>query len=158
MAKELETYEDLYPSRFIRAADLKGRQVKLTIASVFHEVLTGEKGDETKVILAFKETPKQYVAPKIVGVCIREMFGRAVANWIGKRVVFYPTADLMPLKRGEPCVRVWGSPDIERDMTFQWTPPRRKAITLTVRCVRPSLDSAGRTAVDDATPEPPPEA
>lgn len=32
------------------------------------------------------------------------------------------------MRKGEPCIRVFGSPDIEDDMSCEWTPPKRRKL------------------------------
>jgi hypothetical protein len=78
-AKEAHTFDDLYAGRFFKASQMQGRNVTLTIADVWTEELEGEKGADRKAILAFRETDRQLVLPKINGVCIRAMFGANVS-------------------------------------------------------------------------------
>jgi hypothetical protein len=115
------TYDQLYPGRFIKAAELLGKKVTVTIADVELEDLEGEDGNKTKCIISFRESPKKLVACKTNGLCIKEMFGKDLANWMGKRITIFED-----VWNGEPCIRVWGSPDIESEMKVTVSLPRRR--------------------------------
>jgi hypothetical protein len=67
---------------------------------------------------------------KTNGICLREMFGVQLAEWVGKRVTIFPDT-----WNGEPAIRVWGSPDIAADRDVQITLPRRKPFKKTLRRV-----------------------
>jgi hypothetical protein len=55
------------------------------------------------------------------------MFGRKLAAWLGKRItLFEDTWD------GDPCLRVWGSPDIEKDMEVTVALPRKRPFNRTL--------------------------
>lgn len=140
-------YDQLYPGRFIKAGELLGKKVTLTIADVDLEDLMGDDGKEkAKAIVSFRETPKKLVTCKTNGICLREMFGKKLADWIGKRVVIFPD-----VWNGEPAVRVWGSPDIERDLDVQITLPRRRPFKKTLhRTVGRGEFDAGASRAADA--------
>ena len=155
MASELKSFDDLYPGRFIKAGQFHGKQVTLTIADVRHEQLEGERGKELKVILAFQKTDKQLVLCKLNGTCIKGMFTSSVANWIGKRITFFPTDTMMPMPtaKGDDrvCIRVWGSPDLASDVGVEWKPARRKATVYTMHAVKAAPQTA---ATPQAAPSP----
>jgi hypothetical protein len=120
--KKPSVFDQLYPGRFIKAGELLGKKVTLTIADVNLEELVGDDGKaKAKAIVSFKETDKGLVTCKTNGICLREMFGVQLADWVGKRVTIFPD-----VWNGEPAVRIWGSPDIERDVEVTVTLPRRK--------------------------------
>jgi hypothetical protein len=121
-------YDQLYPGRFIKAGEFNGKKVTLTIADVDTEKLQGDDGKEqTKAILAFREIDRKHVCCKTNGLCMKAMFGAILKDWIGKRVVFFPDT-----WNGEPAIRIWGSPDIERDVDVMVTLPRRKPFKKTM--------------------------
>lgn len=122
---EPQSFGELYPGRFLTAIDLGDNRPTVTIEKVWIEALEGEKGTEDKVIVAFVGKKKAYVLPKINAMSLAKMFGPNVQAWRGKRVTLYATADLMPIKRGEKCVRIWGSPDLDRDVSVEWKPAKR---------------------------------
>ncbi len=119
--KAPKTFDDLYPGRFLKAGNFDGRKITLTIERCDLEELEGDDGKKTKAIVFFRETPRALVACKTNGLCIREMFGTVLADWQGKRVILFPSE-----WNGEPCIRVWGSPDIAREMDVEVKLPRRK--------------------------------
>jgi hypothetical protein len=145
-----KTFSELYPGRFLHADHLGTKQHTLTIADVDVEDLHSEKGKQAKAVLAFERTPLLLVLAKINGTCLKAMFGPNVQDWKGKRVTFYATDKLAPMN-GEPCVRVFGSPDITRDIAVEYPMPRRKAIKMTLK---PTSNGA---KADAAPPQPKPE-
>lgn len=115
-------YDQLYPGRFIKAGELLGKKVTLTISDVELEDLVGDDAvPKTKCIISFKETPKKLVACKTNGLCVKEMFGKELANWLGKRVILFED-----VWNGEPCTRIWGSPDIQEEFEVTVELPRRR--------------------------------
>jgi hypothetical protein len=56
--------------------------------------------------------------------CLKALFGAETNGWIGHRV----TLGQEPTKTG-PGIRVHGSPDIDRDVIAEWTPPRQKKVS-----------------------------
>lgn len=54
--------DDVFPSPFLKAADLNGEPVTLTIASVTYETFKNRKGnDEQKPVVAFRKTKKRLI-------------------------------------------------------------------------------------------------
>src|SRR5210317_1260950 len=104
-------FDDLYPSRFLKAGNIPNGKANYTIKAVAREPLETDQGTEEKVIMTFEETAMQLVLAKVNAVCIRAMFGSDVQAWIGKRVTLYTTTAIMPFprRRDEPCIRVFGS-------------------------------------------------
>ena len=143
----LVDFDQLYPGRFIKAGELLGKQVTLTVTDIAHEELIGDDNKpSTKVTLSFKETPKKHVCCKTNAICMREMFGRKLEGWKGKKVTFFPDT-----WNGEPAIRVWGSPDIDREIEVMVTLPRRKPFKKTMH------PTGRKNAPPPAkTPEPPP--
>jgi hypothetical protein len=124
-------FDQLYPGRFIKAGELLGKKVTLTITDVDMEELVGEDNKpKAKATLAFRETEKQLVMCKTNGLCIKAMFGKKLADWVGKRVTVFPDT-----WNGEPCVRIWGSPDIAQDMEVEVSLPRRRPFKKTMHKV-----------------------
>jgi hypothetical protein len=124
------SYDQLYPGRFIKAAELLGKKVTLTITDVELEDLEGDDGKKTKALVRFKESPKMLVICKTNGICIKEMFGKQIADWIGKRITIFED-----VWNGEPCTRIWGSPDIPDNMDVSIQLPRRRPMARTLHKV-----------------------
>lgn len=142
-------WDELYPGRFLKAGEFKGKKPTLTIAAVKIEELVGDKGPQIKGVIRFERTEKELALNKTNGICLKEMFGRKVQEWVGKRVTLYAgTWD------GEECIRVWGSPDIaeDRDITVQL--PRKRPFKMTMhrveaqRQAKPQYDPDESRALD----------
>src|SRR5690349_21524144 len=84
-------WDELYPGRFIKVGELKGKNVTLRIADVDLEELGMDSDKKTKGVISFEKTPKKLALNKTNGLCIREMFGKTLANWIGKRITLFPS-------------------------------------------------------------------
>jgi len=123
-------WDQLYPGRFLKSGEFLGKRVTLTISEVQLDELEGDKGKQVKGILAFKETAKSLALNKTNGICLREMFGRKLSDWEGKRVTLFPSQ-----WNGEDCIRVWGSPDIAKDTDIEVKLPRRAPIKMTMHRV-----------------------
>jgi len=120
--KKPKSYDDLYPSRFLKASAFDGKKVTLTIQDCRREELEGENGEKkVKAIVSFRETERELVACKTNGLCLRDMFGTSLAGWVGKRVILFPDK-----WNGEPAIRVWGSPDIKAPFDVEVKLARRR--------------------------------
>lgn len=139
-------FDELFPNRFLKAGEFKGKDVTLTIKGVQREELEGDKGKETKAIVSFERTPKQLVLNKTNALCVRAMFGAEVDAWIGKRITFYPAH--IEFGDTDLAIRVRGSPDLQADMTFELKLARKKPKPTTLR------RTAKVTAVADEPPPP----
>ena len=112
-----KTFEEAFPSRFLKAALFDGKQVVLTVKDAYTEELEGDKGDKDekpkrKLILAFRERPLELVCCKTNAVCMKAMFGSKISDWIGKKISLFPTTTLFAGKTVD-CIRIYGSPDIQ---------------------------------------------
>jgi hypothetical protein len=142
-------WDELYPGRFIKAGLIGDGNARLTvtIGGIHTEELTTEQGTRVKGVLSFSDDKYQLPLNKTNGICMREMFGRKVQEWVGKRITLFSDT-----WNGEPCVRIWGSPDIAADMQVVVALPRRKPFTKTMHRV-----GAPSKAAKPAKPsEPPP--
>lgn len=121
-------FDQLYPGRFIKAGELLGKKVTLTIEDVNMEELLDEMNQKkAKALVSFKETTKQLVICKTNGICMKEMFGKQLSAWVGKRITIFEDT-----WNNEPATRIWGSPDIEKDMEVEISLPRRRAFKKTM--------------------------
>lgn len=124
-------FDQLYAGRFLKAGELLGKKVTLTITDVDLEDLQGDDGaKKAKAIISFEQTEKKLVACKTNGLCIKEMFGKELANWLGKRITIFEDT-----WNGEPCIRIWGSPDIADEFEVTVTLPRRRPFKKTMHKV-----------------------
>lgn len=131
-------FDQLYAGRFLKAGELLGKKVTLTISDVDLENLVGEDGaKKAKAIISFDKTEKKLVACKTNGICIKAMFGSKLSEWLGKRVTIFPDT-----WNGEPCIRVWGSPDIAQDLDVVIALPRRRPFTKTMHKIEAQTQAA----------------
>lgn len=129
--REARSYSDLYPGRFLKADQLMGAHVTLTIRAAYLDRLGRGDGAEDRGVLAFKETGRELVLNKINGECLRAMFGNVVAEWVGKRVTLYPSKDRFGSEQVD-CIRVSGSPDIDGPIQVRVRYTVRKPVRLTM--------------------------
>jgi hypothetical protein len=77
-----------FPSKFVKAADLQGREVRVTIGQVVMEVMNDGK---TKPVVYFTGRERGLALNKVNANTIEEMYGPDTNNWIGKGVELFPT-------------------------------------------------------------------
>jgi hypothetical protein len=84
---------EVYPSNFIAAGDLDGRDVTLTIARCADKNTVKREDGKLidKAVLYFKETPRGLIAGKTNLRSIRLMLGNEMSKWPGKQITVYPT-------------------------------------------------------------------
>lgn len=130
--KKPRDFDDLFKGRFLKAGNFGDQKVTLTIVDVNTEKLAGDDGQEkTKGILSFKETELGLVLNKTNATCIRELFGRELSKWLGRKVTFFASE-----WNGEPCIRCWGSPELDADKRIEVRLPKRKPISMVLHAVR----------------------
>jgi hypothetical protein len=124
-------FDELFPSRFLKAGLFLGKTPTFAISDVDTESLPQDDGKEkVRGIISFRETKMQLALNSTNGQCIKAMFGPKIADWIGKRLTLCTEKDRDPGGNGMvDCIRIAGSPDIERDMTIEIKMPRRKPKT-----------------------------
>jgi hypothetical protein len=107
----MATKEEAFPSRFLKAADLKGKACILQIIEAEFEELTDLQGKkQKKMVLHFKGTGKQLPLNVTNWNSVVDVTGEANSeNWIDFKIKVYP--DRTPLA-GEmkDCIRIT-SPD-----------------------------------------------
>lgn len=129
-AARLVDFDMLYPGRFLKAGLLGNSKRTLTISDIDLNELEGDDGKREKCVVSFADEKMQLVLNKTNGICLREMFGRVPYQWIGKRVCLFAGQH-----EGDPCIRVWGSPDLAEDMTVTIQLPKRRAFTMTMHAM-----------------------
>ena len=91
----------LFPSLYLGAADLHGKDATLTIRRIIVEELKTDRGDEKKPVIYFEETAakaaksgdkeKRIVLNKTNATAIAFLYGNEIDDWTGKRITIYPT-------------------------------------------------------------------
>lgn len=81
---------EAFQSNFLKADDLRGSPVTVTIASVgFEELGQGQK-KESKIILGFQGKEKRMVCNKTNATTIGKLYGDETDGWIGQRITIMP--------------------------------------------------------------------
>ena len=80
----------LFPSKYLKAGDLRGKDVTVTIADIEprHELKT-ERGSEEKPLMSFRGAKKGLVLNKTNAKTIAKLYGPEVTEWIGKPITLY---------------------------------------------------------------------
>ena len=127
------SYDELFPGRFLKAGLLKGKHVTVTIAGVYREPMEQEDGtEELQGIVGFKESPLELALNRTNGECLKAMFGPKPGEWIGKRGTIKPDR-CRAFGEEVDCIRIEGSPNLAKDVTFDLKLPRKKAKRSTMK-------------------------
>ena len=78
--------DQLYPSKYLSASDLKGKRLKATIAKVTIEEFTNDGEKQNKPIVHFKEAIKPLVANKTNVNILAKLCGDDTDDWTGKPI------------------------------------------------------------------------
>ncbi|MCF8014668.1 MAG: hypothetical protein K9L65_03035 [Chromatiaceae bacterium] len=92
----------LFPSNFLKAADLQGQVRRVTIESCMPEQL-GQ--GEIKPALQFRGVPKKLILNKTNGLLIAASFGTETTAWAGREIELYPE-NVMFQGQVVPAIRV----------------------------------------------------
>lgn len=76
----------LYPSTYLKAADLQGKPANVTIRAVVMEKI----GNDIKPVLYFQNKEKGMVLNKTNGVTIAQAYGHDTDDWSGGALVVFP--------------------------------------------------------------------
>jgi hypothetical protein len=101
------TRDEVFPSKYLKAADLKGKPQTVTIESAPYETLKGLDGKENKkIVLYFKNAQKTLPlnATNFDGVCDATGCSNT-EDWPGQRIELYPTRTTMGGKAVD-CIRI----------------------------------------------------
>jgi hypothetical protein len=103
----MPTKNDVFPSKYLKAADLNGRPLTLTIKSAPLEVLNGADGrQDQKMVLYFSETPKKMPLNRVNWDAVVDVTGEVDSdNWAGHKIEVFPTTTQMGGKTVD-CIRI----------------------------------------------------
>ena len=79
-----------FPSKFLKAADLKGHTVPVVIDCVVVEEVGNPDKPEQKPVLYFQGKDKGIVLNKINSTTISDAYGEETDDWSGKSLSLYP--------------------------------------------------------------------
>lgn len=92
---------DAFAATYLKAQDLMGQDVKLTI----DRVEVQEVGDDTKPVLYFRGKDKALVLNKTNASTIADQHGAETDHWPGKEITLFPSQTDFQGKQ-VPCIRV----------------------------------------------------
>lgn len=83
----------LFPSKYLCAADLRGRDVVVTIEAIAprDELLRQGGAKEYKPVMRLVGKTKALVLNKTNAKAIAKLYGNEVTAWLGKAITIYPT-------------------------------------------------------------------
>jgi hypothetical protein len=162
----MRTTRDCY-GEFIAAEDLGTVKATVQIVRMRKQEFEDprDKTKETKVVITFAPRPdgtprKEWICGPLSIAALEAMFGKDLKAWIGKRITLYATDKVMNFPGKGPCVRVYGSPDIAREVTSNWKVLQR-VIVQKLQPTGNGTDQQPQPLQDDAAPSdpnaPPPE-
>jgi hypothetical protein len=125
-------FRKLIASDYIAAADFGGKQPTLTIKSVQLVGLEDEKGkQQRRGVIHFKEAERGWILNRTNVEYLAAMFGQETDLWIGKRVTLLSVPVQFGAEKTEG-IRIAGSPDLDKAVTFVLRLPRKKPKTVTL--------------------------
>jgi hypothetical protein len=152
---------NLFPGRFLKSEEMRGRDATLTISDVLIEKMEDKKkGMVDRLILSFRETERQLLVNKTNAECMKGLFETdRPARWVGRKVTLYPvTVEAF----GAPtlAIRVRGSPELTQDKTISVKVGRNPAVSVTMKKTGQKAANGKQSAAAAPTPppEPPPDA
>ncbi len=154
----------LYPSEFLKAADLKGKQVTVTVTRVERKPVPmsgGRKGDCVLIHLA--KTAKKIICGKTNGYALALLLSPDASNasgrdWVGRRITLVSDLDEMN-KQEVASIRIAGSPDAAPERADAYAKAwrgKRKGGDLCRRLKASLAVTAARGYVPPIDHEPPP--
>ena len=97
--------DDVFPSKYLKCADLHGKPIAVTIEQASYETLKSPEGKEqNKIVLSFHGAKKTPLNLTNFESC-EEICGADTDNWPGHRIELYPTKTQMGGKMLD-CIRI----------------------------------------------------
>jgi hypothetical protein len=86
MKMAIDNTSDIYPSKYVSSADLKGRRVTVTIREISFELMKDRNGiEQRKPVLHFKEAKKGWIVNKTNWKTLQTI-SKNYHDWIGKTI------------------------------------------------------------------------
>lgn len=80
---------DVFESKYLKAADLGGKKIKLTVDSVGTDSFENDGKKETKIVLTFVGKKKGMVLNKTNAMTLGAAWGAETDNWSGKECAVF---------------------------------------------------------------------
>ena len=87
----MNTLDDLFPSKFLKASDAEHGDLVVTIKSIKLEEMQGEAGKENKPVVYFEEVEKGLVLNKTNKETLQKLHGNDIKGLTGKRIALFST-------------------------------------------------------------------
>lgn len=97
--------DSAFPSKYLRADDLRGRRVKVKISHVEMADVGDAEMPEDKPIVFFEGKSKGLVLNRTNAGTIAAVYGDETDNWVGKEIELFPTTTDFKGKR-VACLRI----------------------------------------------------
>ena len=81
--------DEFFPSKYLKASDLQGRDIKVTVASLSPEQFENEGKTETKLVVYFQGKEKGVVLNKTNAATIATAYGFDYTQWPGNQITLY---------------------------------------------------------------------
>lgn len=95
---------DMYPSKYLKASDLQGREARVSISHIIDEQV-GQTADDRKPVLYFQGKQKGLALNKTNAGIIAHYYGPETDGWAGKPVILYEA--MVPFNNQmTPAIRV----------------------------------------------------
>ena len=103
----MATRDEVFPSKYLKAADLGGKPITVLIERADEETLkTPEGREDVKTVLSFKGAKKTLPLNMTNWDSVAEITGEGdTARWPGHALELYPTTTTMQGKT-VPCIRI----------------------------------------------------
>jgi hypothetical protein len=119
--------DDIFSSKYIKASDLRGRDVTVTIVAVDVQKMNDGK---TKPCIFFANKEKGLLLNKTNSYELADTFGTETNNWIGKQITLYPArVDFQGKMVPGVRVRVQHPTQFQRAQQFQAPAAQRPVAT-----------------------------
>lgn len=121
----MEGINDAFPSKYIKASDLKGRALAVTIEHVTEEKI----GNDSKAVVYFQHKEKGLVLNKTNATRIAELVGSGMfSDWHGAQIAIFPTTTDYQGKTVD-CIRIRAVPPNQRPAAAPKPEPHDDPIT-----------------------------
>ena len=98
--------DEVFPSKYLKATDLNGKALCVTIERAPLEILKNPEGKEqSKTVLHFVKAKKMLPLNRVNWDSVADICGDDTEDWTGKKIELYPAMTEMAGKR-VACIRV----------------------------------------------------
>lgn len=130
----MTTITDLFPSRYLAAADLEGHDKTVTIRRHDVEEMFTQNKRAKKPVLYFNGEQKGMVLNKTNALIIAELYGETLEDWRGKAITLYP-AEVEAFGRNTIALRVRPSRPAPKtlktgEVLARWNKQNEEAVAL----------------------------